>query len=254
MKKIEPILEKVGLTRQESRVYVALLELQEAKAGALCRFTKIASSNIYNILDSLMKKGIVSYRVENNIKVFIPSPPEVLNELFLEKQKNLDRERREIAELIHSLKKRKVKEEPYSNYKYYQGISGLKSMWYEINSIMSKENIIKIHTAKKGSYERLVGFYTEHHRSRQKKKVEEWLIYPKEDLELAKKRKREFKRTIIKFLDLKNDAEWGIVKDNFFMQYAISKKPHGFLIKDKIFAKTFEEVFDRLWNIATHKP
>ena len=69
MKKLQTILAKIGLTTQESRVYLALLELQEAQTGQLCKFTKIASSNIYKILDALMKKGLASYRVQNNIKI-----------------------------------------------------------------------------------------------------------------------------------------------------------------------------------------
>ena len=79
MIEIEEILSKVGLTGQEARAYLALLELQQAQTGPLCKFTKIASSNIYAILDSLMQKGLVSYRVQNNIKVFMPAPPDTLN-------------------------------------------------------------------------------------------------------------------------------------------------------------------------------
>ena len=87
--KVEEILSKIGLTNQEARTYLALLKLQEAQTGALCKDVNIASSNIYKILDSLMKKGLVSYRVQNNIKIFMPAHPETLNELFLEKQKRL---------------------------------------------------------------------------------------------------------------------------------------------------------------------
>ena len=166
MNKTEEILGKIGLTKQESRVYLALLELQEAKTGLLCSYTNIASSNIYKILESLIKKGLVSFRVQNNIKVFMSSPPESLNELFLEKQKKLEEERKDIAKAIAELKKRELKEKPQTNYKYYEGVSGIKSMWHEINSKMNKENIIKIYTGKKGSYERLVGFFNEHHKMR----------------------------------------------------------------------------------------
>jgi len=186
---IDVMLEKVGLTKQEAKVYLALLELQESRTGSLCKYSKIASSNIYNILDSLIKKGLVNYRMQNNIKVFMPSPPEALNELFLEKQRKLDEEREQVTELISKLKKKKVKQEPHSNYKYFEGIPGIKSMWHEINSIMSADNVIKVHTGRKGSYERLVGFYNHHHELRAKKKVPERLIFPQEEVELAKKRR-----------------------------------------------------------------
>jgi len=246
MSQITNILTKIGLTKQESKVYLSLLELQEAQTGALCKHTNIASSNIYQILDSLAKKGLVSYRMQNNIKVFMPSPPETLNELFLEKQKKLDKERKQITELISNLKKTEIKKEPYSHYKYYEGMLGIKSMWHEINSTMTKESTLKIHTAKKESYRRLVGFYNIHHDIRKRKKINEQLIFPVEDKELAKKRKNKY--TEIKFTNLKNDAEWGIINNMLFMQYITDKKPRGFLIKDKTFAKTFEYAFDQLWK------
>jgi sugar-specific transcriptional regulator TrmB len=241
-------LMNIGFTQNEARTYTELLELKEAQTGLLCDKLKIPSSHIYRILNSLIKKGVISYKIVNNIKVFMSAPPEILNELFLEKQKKLEEERKKINELVLNLKKREPEKETYSNYKYYEGMIGIKAMWHEINSIMDKEIIIKAYTAKKESYERFVGFYTEHHKLRKQKQVMEKLIFPKEDIKLAKKRKDKF--TEIKFMDLKNDAEWGILKNTFYVQYITGKTPRGFLIHDAIFAKTFESVFDHLWKIA----
>lgn len=246
MNKIIEILEKVGLTSQESRIYLALLELSESQTGNLCKYTNIASSNIYKLLDSLMQKGLVNYRLQNNIKIFMPANPETLNELFLKKQKKLEEERIEINNIITHLKKRKTETEPFSNYKYFEGISGIKSMWYEINDEMTNDYTIKIYTAKKESYQRFVGFYDEHHKIRQKKKIKEQLIFPKEDEELAKKRINQL--TQIRFKDLKNQCEWGIIGNKLFMQYITGKTPRGFIIEDEKFAKTFEQTFNQIWD------
>ena len=248
MNKIEEILLKIGLTNQESRVYLALLELQQAQTGLICSFTKIASSNIYKILNSLMQKGLVSFRVQNNIKIFMPALPETLNELFLDKQKRLEDERKEVRELISNFTRKEIKNEPYSNYKYFEGLSAIKSMWYELNSVMDKGNVVKIHTCKPGSYERLLGFYTEHHKLRVKKGVRERMIFSQEEIELAKQRGNKF--TEIRFMDLKNEVEWGVMKGVFFLQYITGKVPRGFLIEDEKFSQTFGQVFDNLWTLA----
>ena len=242
------ILKKIGLTYQESKVYISLLEMGESQTGALCIKTNIASSNIYSILESLMSKGLVSYRIKNNIKTFMPSSPEILNELFLKKQKEIEGERLKIAELASDLNKMQSKTETNPNYKYFEGLSGIKSMWHEINETMNSSHIIKIHTAKKESYEKFIDFYDIHHKIRKQKKIKELMIFPNEDKILAKKRSDE--HTKIKFMDLKNDAEWGIFDDTFFIHYIIDKNPRGFLIKDKIFAKTMEQAFDKLWSIS----
>ena len=246
----EEILSKVGLNGQEARVYLALLQLQESQTGDLCNKTDIASSHIYKILASLMKRGLVNYRVQNNTKIFMPAPPETLNELFLEKENKLKQEKIEINGLISNLKTEKP-EEAYSKYKYYEGFINVKSMWHEINSILpnlDKDGTIKIHTSQKGSYERLIGFYNEYHKLRSKLKLKEQMIFPPHEKELAKKREKQLSN--VKFMDLKNDAEWGVIGDKFFMQYITGEIPRGFLIQDEKFARTFEQVFDNLWIIA----
>lgn len=248
VKEIEEILKRIGLTAQESRVYLALLELQEAQTGRLCAFTGIASSNIYNILRSLMQKGLASYRVQNNTRVFLPASPDALNELFLEKQRKLDEERREVAELVSNLKKRKIESEPYSNYKYYEGISGVKSMWHEINNFMSPGSTALVYTSRPSAYEKLISFYDAHHKMRREKGIKELMIFPDEDRELGHKRRNKF--TEVRFSSIKSDGEWGVVGDLLYIQYITGKAPRAFLIKDETFASTFREVFSKLWERA----
>jgi len=225
-----------------------LLTLQEAQTGRLCKETKIASSNIYNILDSLIKKGLVNFRIQNNIKVFMSSNPEVLNDLFLEKQKSIETERQQIQSLVKKLKTQKIQEEPQSNYKYYEGISGIKGMWHEINSQLNKNSEERIYGAKKEGYKMLVGFYNEHHKIRNKLDVKAKILFPIEDKELADKRKD--KNTEVKFNSLKNEAEWGVVDDVVYIQHNLTKNPRGFLIKDKVFSETFKQVFEQIWKTA----
>lgn len=249
MNKIEEILGKIGIASQESRVYMALLELQEARTGLLCSYTRIASSNIYKILESLIKKGMASFRVQNNIKVFMPSPPESLNEIFREKQRKLEEEQKELSSAISELKKIELEEKPQTNYKYYEGIPGIKSLWHEINSKMGKEHTAMIYTGKKEAYARLLATYDEHHNLRKKKNVREKLIFPEGEIEIANKRRN--KLTEVRFMELENEAEWGVWKDIFWIHYyPVRKKPYGFLIKDEVFAKTFAQVFSQLWGNA----
>jgi sugar-specific transcriptional regulator TrmB len=243
---VKKILSKIGLTGQESKVYLALLTLEEAQTGVLCKKTGIASSNIYNILDGLQEKGLISYRMQNNIKVYMSSDPEVLNELFIEKQKKFEQERKEIKQLVKQLRIKRVQEKPQSNYKYYEGVSGIKGMWHEINSSLTGNSVERIYGTKKRAVERLIGFYDEHHKIRNRLKAKARILLSAEMKDLA--RKRENKNTKVKLTKLNNEAEWGVVDDMFYIQYIVTKNPRAFLIKDKIFAKTFKEVFDKVWE------
>ncbi|MFA6269436.1 MAG: helix-turn-helix domain-containing protein, partial [archaeon] len=242
---------RVGLGQPEAKTYLALVRLQEAQSGALCNETNITSSNIYYILDSLMKKGLASYRLQNNIKIFMPSTPDALNEFFISKQKKLEEERLQINTLISTLKKQPLEKEPDSNYKYFEGIQGVKSLWYEINENMNNSDTFRLCTSKRIGYERLITFYDEHHLLRSKKKILAKIIYPLEDKQQGKKRGNEL--TKIRYMNIQNEAEWGTINDYFYIQYITGKRPRAFLIKDKTFANCFKETFDRVWESAKEK-
>lgn len=246
--KLQENLFKIGLTKQESKTYIALIMLKEAKTGTLCKETGIASSNIYNVLDSLKNKGLVSYKIKNNIKIFIPSQPDVLNELFLEKQKKLENERKNIQELILQIKVIK-NEENESNYRYYEGISGIKSMWYEIISMLPNLNnkkIIKVYSCEKEAYKTIVSFYKEFQKARKKNKFKQRIILPIGEKKVSKL--KEFKDIDFRYIILKNEAEWGVIDNLVFIQYITTKTPRGFLIKDELFAQTFSQTFDQIWK------
>ncbi len=247
---VEKILLEVGLTSQESRVYLALLRLKESKTGRICEETKIASSNIYYILDSLLKKGLIGYKLVNNVKVFFASAPDVLWDIFRQKKEELAKKEKEVKEVISNLKDIPRGNGFFSDYKYFEGIFGVKSMWHEIIGFLDKETLVRIYTSKKESYENMLGFYDEFHKERIRKKSEMRIILPIEDKALGKKRLKGGKDlTKIKFMKQGSDSEWGTAGDCLFLFSVVGKMPKGFLIKDSNFVKTYNEIFDKLWAV-----
>ena len=95
-KKLIEKLQNIGLTQNESRVYLFLLEYQEAKTGIICSKLNIANSHIYRILEKLLDKGLVSYKINNNIKIFQAVNPSNLYELFREKEEQLEKEKQDL--------------------------------------------------------------------------------------------------------------------------------------------------------------
>ena len=246
---IKEILKSVGLTNSEAKTYRALYELQETKTGELCKHTTIASSNIYRILDQLISKGLATYRVQNNVKLYAPTSPEALNDLFLDKQNKIEEQRKHVRNLIDKMKTRKT-EEPISKYRYYEGLQGIKSMWHDINQYMKTDMTLRAYTGTKQSYEKFLEVYDIHHKLRTKNKIRARMIFPFEDKQLGQKKNKD-KYTEIKYMKLENQTEWGVIGNWYYTQYIIKgKKSRSFLIQDKLFAKTYSQVFDSLWNIA----
>lgn len=246
MKRAFETLEEIGLKKQEIKVYFELLKIQEGQTGKICLKTGIPSSNIYRILETLFEKGLISYRMQNNIRIYTANSPQALDEVFKNKKKELEKKESKLKEAIKSLKKIKIQTPPQSRYKYYEGLTGIKSMWHEINERMQTKQVARYYTCKKDSYKNLVGFYTQHHKIREQKKIRAMMILPFEEKELHKMRKL----IQIKYLDLNNEAEWGVIGDFYYTQYIQAKKPRAFLIEDKTFAQTYKQTFDQLWAVA----
>jgi len=72
---IQEALQELGLNRRESICYTALLELGSSKTGAIVKKTGIPSSKIYEILDKLINRGLVSYIKIGKIKHYQASDP-----------------------------------------------------------------------------------------------------------------------------------------------------------------------------------
>ena len=68
------LLEDIGLTRSEINVYLALLELGSSTTGKIIDKAKVSSSKIYEVLDKLIQKGLVSFIIKSGIKYFQALP------------------------------------------------------------------------------------------------------------------------------------------------------------------------------------
>lgn len=73
-------LMELGVQPNSATVYVALLELGLTKTGPLIKTTKLHRMLVYNALDDLINKDLVSVVHKNNIKMFHATDPDVLIE------------------------------------------------------------------------------------------------------------------------------------------------------------------------------
>ncbi len=92
------IFEELGLTSNEGKVYSILVKHGKLGAGDASRESGVSYSKIYNVLDSLINKGLVKVIPEKS-KKFIPTDPRYLLELVDQKQKKIEIARDKIKDL-----------------------------------------------------------------------------------------------------------------------------------------------------------
>ncbi len=90
--KIEDYLIKLGLQKNSALVYLALLKSGSAKAQPLIKATGLHRMLVYNALDDLLKRGLITVTHQNRVRIFHAESPAVL----IEQTKKLQ----ELAETI----------------------------------------------------------------------------------------------------------------------------------------------------------
>jgi len=85
----EEILEDIGFSKNEAKLYLTMLELGPSVAGKISEKSKLHRTNVYDALERLVKKGTVSYIIKGKTKYYKATNPENLLAILEEKEKRL---------------------------------------------------------------------------------------------------------------------------------------------------------------------
>lgn len=104
-------LEEYGLSENESKVYMYLIQHTDTNAYDLAKGTNIARTTVYNTLESLKAMNLVTEWKKNGVSYFGPESPNRLKQMLKEKEEVLEKvmpEIRSIAGTENKLPKTKV--------------------------------------------------------------------------------------------------------------------------------------------------
>lgn len=118
----EKTLQELGFDDKETRVYLALLKLGETTATKISQETKIERTLVYYIIEKLLNRGLISFKLKNNVKFYSASNPERILEELKEKEKSLQN----ILPFLERLQKTTPSEEVKVD--IFKEIDGLKAV------------------------------------------------------------------------------------------------------------------------------
>jgi sugar-specific transcriptional regulator TrmB len=232
---MEKELLHLGLTPIEARIYIALVDLGRGQAGVLSRKTGIHRRVIYDALDRLIEKGIVSYIVENNKRLYLPAHPEELRVISERMRGDVDKA---IAELSLRFSLAKEKQETV----FFRGKQGIRTVFDD--QILQKKDVYVIGGSKEASD--IMRFYIKHYtEARKKQGIHLFLLVSgtklSTDLPLAE----------VRYLP---QNYFGLVATNIWAdRVAIiiwRENPACILIKDKEIATAYMNYFKMLWKMG----
>lgn len=74
------ILQNIGLTEKEAKVYLACLELGPQPVSEIAKKARINRVTAYDILEKLLKKGLVNFVTKEKIKFFNATDPRIVSQ------------------------------------------------------------------------------------------------------------------------------------------------------------------------------
>ena len=93
----------IGLTSGEARVFLTLLKLGSAKVGQIVKDSNVSYSKVYNVLDRVSSKGLVSHIILGNVKYFNAVEPYRLEEYIKSKEQEVRKQLETANKLIPEL-------------------------------------------------------------------------------------------------------------------------------------------------------
>lgn len=231
----ERALETIGLTKIEAKVYLKLLELGQALAGNISRKTGIHRRSVYDSLERLIEKGLVSFIKLNNKRYYLPSSPKRILDIIDEKKQLIEEAMPELDSKFNAVKE---KQETV----FYRGKEGLKTIFED--QLSEKKEVLVFGGALNAS-DMIKYFFPRYTKERLRRKIKLKIIYLKE------RAKTKIPLCEVRYLPEKYYSP--IATNVYSDKVAIihwTEPLLAILIKNKDIAKAYRNYFNLLWGIA----
>lgn len=247
------ILENIGFTKGEIRVYLALLELGNTTSGPIIIKSKVSRSKVYEILERLAEKGLATESIKENIKYFQATSPERINDYLKQKEKSLKAQSIEFQRFLPQLKEKQKSSKEKQEVKIYIGYEGLKTFYNEALSQLKKGEEYLVITKENLSWEdkSYTTFIANLHQKRLDKKLHVKVLF--NSLKGSFQQKNIFKNKSpyyeIREIPLQLPSSLVIFKDTVAIT-SWEKSIRLFAIICKDVADQYKQFFHDLWNSA----
>ena len=235
------VLLEMGLSEREIAVYTSLLRLGLTTTGKIVKKSKVPNAKIYEILDKLAEKGLVTHIFKGKIKHFQASSPKHLLDI-IEDRKTILKETVNELETIRNME--------ICDYKLevYEGIKAIKSAFFEMyNHIGKNAEYCVFPIGEELGTEKLIGFWKEVFYKRISINIKIKTLPNKNLKEIFKKHYINYKKFKVRYTDSKFPTGVFIFKDHI-LHVIWGDDPVAFLIKSKQNYDRWHMFFEEQWD------
>lgn len=100
----QTLLEKLGLTKTEAKIYVLLLQLGQVPATPIIKKSELHRATVYDVLERLIEKGLVSYVIKSGIRYYSTTEPERFEVILQDREKEIQEQQKTFQTIKSELK------------------------------------------------------------------------------------------------------------------------------------------------------
>jgi sugar-specific transcriptional regulator TrmB len=239
-------LMELGFNKNEAKVYLSLIKFKNADAHRIIQDTKFHKNIVYDNLDKLIDKGLITFIVEGNKKIFHIASPEILVDIFEEKIKETEKTKEKAKKISNEIKKIAKQSLEKQEATIYRGKQGIRAFYKE--TLEGTDYVV--FGAPQDSIE-VMGktFWKNYDIKRMERKVKARMIFNPSIKNYGKTIVN--KLTLVKYFDKDFEplTETNIQGDKVGI-IVWTEEPILFLIKDKNVANSYLKFFEDMWKVA----
>ncbi len=242
------ILEDIGLTPGEIKVYLALSALGSSTSGPIARKAGVSPSKVYPILEKLAKKSLAGSVIRGKTRHFEAAGPEKLLGILEQKKEEITVQQKELERFLPTLP---VPKGAVTKAFLYEGIKSIKSMYNEILLKLKKgDTYLAYGISSSGSLRRANAFFQDWQVRRGRKGIKGKIIYDHAAADIARNRTKA-PLTEVRILpkEFKTPAGINVFGDTTAIILWI-ENPVLFIIENREVADSFRQYFELMWKLA----
>ena len=235
----EEILQNLGFTYAEAKVYLLLLALGSVKVGRIIEKSGLQSSTVHNTLNSLADKGYATHILKGKIKVYQAVNPRNILKEFKDKEA-------EFESILPALEQKHKFGEEKPQAEIFEGANGMMALLNElIEDAKPKDDYCFFAVDERSLNEEIQKFFERYDAKRKEKGLIVRGLARRELKPLFEK------RTVLKMRYVNHQIPSSIsICSNKMALISWGEKPAGILIKSGKLCKSQAEFFESLWKTA----
>jgi len=240
------VLQYFGVNTNDRAIYKALLKLGRSKTGPIMKESGVGSSRTYESLRNLVKKGLVSYVVRNNIKYYQAESPKT----FID---DIEKHKTQLDNLAKEISTSPIIKTDRNDTNIYEGPRGFKIAFANhMEPLKTKEEILIIaFNPRLGSSKELRGLFRGLDAIMFKKKIKARMIIEKTYIDVMKKDHPDISFFDIRTLPSSHFNPMAVNITKYEVMLSVwGKNPVAFTMHNPAIIESFKNNFEYLWGIA----